>query len=231
MNDVTGMANLYSLRTRLLAQEGRAVEACTIEPPCAAIEPGAYGETLVSRGLALACVGRFDEALDLEQRANATTGAIEAKVLGSGIMAVSAVEQRRPGMGRAAASLVDKAFESGAIDLLVTCYRSSVHLLDVLVSSPLTSERTVYAITRARDGHLVEQLGHPPLSVIDARELLSRREKEVYELLCRGFSNREIATQLFICESTVKVHIRHIYDKLGTRSRIGLALSEATRTC
>jgi len=48
---------------------------------------------------------------------------------------------------------------------------------------------------------------------------LSPRETEVYDLLCEGLSNREIAAQLFLSEKTVKVHLRHIYEKLGVRTR------------
>jgi DNA-binding NarL/FixJ family response regulator len=48
---------------------------------------------------------------------------------------------------------------------------------------------------------------------------LSPRERDVCELLGRGRSNREIAQALFISESTAKVHVRHIYEKLGVRNR------------
>ena len=58
----------------------------------------------------------------------------------------------------------------------------------------------------------------------DPRENLSRREREVYELLIERLTNREIAKLLYIEESTVKVHAQHIYDKLGTRSRTALAI-------
>ena len=57
--------------------------------------------------------------------------------------------------------------------------------------------------------------------------LLSPREREVYELICEGLSNGEIGTRLFITEGTVKVHVQHVFDKLGVRSRTALALSAA----
>jgi DNA-binding NarL/FixJ family response regulator len=49
---------------------------------------------------------------------------------------------------------------------------------------------------------------------------LSPRELEVYELMIQGRTNREIAGTLFITESTTKVHVRHILEKLGVRSRV-----------
>ena len=44
-----------------------------------------------------------------------------------------------------------------------------------------------------------------------------------------GFSNGEIARRLFISESTVKVHVHHVFDKLGIRSRTALVLGAATQ--
>jgi LuxR family maltose regulon positive regulatory protein len=52
---------------------------------------------------------------------------------------------------------------------------------------------------------------------------LSDREFEVYELLVQGRTNRQIAATLFIAESTTKVHVRHIFEKLGVRSRVEAA--------
>jgi DNA-binding NarL/FixJ family response regulator len=48
---------------------------------------------------------------------------------------------------------------------------------------------------------------------------LSGREIEVLRLVSDGRSNREIAKQLFLSETTVKSHLVHIYGKLGVRSR------------
>lgn len=50
-------------------------------------------------------------------------------------------------------------------------------------------------------------------------EDLTRREIEVLELMARGRKNRDIADGLGIAEETVKVHVRHILEKLGARDR------------
>ncbi len=52
--------------------------------------------------------------------------------------------------------------------------------------------------------------------------LLSRREREVVELLIRGRSNLEIAQELFLSEATVKKHISNIYGKLQVKKRAQL---------
>jgi pimeloyl-ACP methyl ester carboxylesterase/DNA-binding CsgD family transcriptional regulator len=48
---------------------------------------------------------------------------------------------------------------------------------------------------------------------------LTRREREVLELLARGMDNPEIAVQLAIAEKTVRNTVSHIFDKLAVRSR------------
>lgn len=48
---------------------------------------------------------------------------------------------------------------------------------------------------------------------------LSERESEVAWLLYRGYTNRQIAEELFIAESTVKKHASHIYEKLQVSGR------------
>jgi two-component system, NarL family, response regulator LiaR len=48
---------------------------------------------------------------------------------------------------------------------------------------------------------------------------ITPRELEILTLIARGFSNREIATQLFVSENTVKTHCARAFDKLGAARR------------
>jgi DNA-binding NarL/FixJ family response regulator len=50
-------------------------------------------------------------------------------------------------------------------------------------------------------------------------ESLSQREREILDLLAKGFRYKEIADQLFISVETVRKHIRNIYEKLQVKSR------------
>jgi len=49
---------------------------------------------------------------------------------------------------------------------------------------------------------------------------LTEREREVFLLVARGLSNRELAAELFLSEHTVKVHVARILAKLDLRDRI-----------
>ena len=66
---------------------------------------------------------------------------------------------------------------------------------------------------------LSDLVGGPAEGPVDPLELLSEREREVLALLAEGLRNREIGERLFISESTVKTHVRHVLDKLQTRNR------------
>jgi NarL family two-component system response regulator LiaR len=48
---------------------------------------------------------------------------------------------------------------------------------------------------------------------------ITGRELEILSLIARGLSNREIATQLFVSENTVKTHCSRVFDKLGAARR------------
>jgi DNA-binding NarL/FixJ family response regulator len=54
---------------------------------------------------------------------------------------------------------------------------------------------------------------------------LTARELQIVELVERGMTNRDIGRELGISTGTVKVHLKHIFEKTGVRGRYGLALS------
>ena len=57
------------------------------------------------------------------------------------------------------------------------------------------------------------------------RSELTSREQQVLELVEQGHKNREIALELGIRPGTVKIHLKHIFEKTGVRGRYGLALN------
>jgi DNA-binding NarL/FixJ family response regulator len=52
---------------------------------------------------------------------------------------------------------------------------------------------------------------------------LTERERQVVHLIAGGLSNKEIGRCLDVSESTIKVHLRHIFVKLGIHNRTALA--------
>lgn len=54
---------------------------------------------------------------------------------------------------------------------------------------------------------------------------LTARELQVMEAVERGLKNKDIAVELGIRTGTVKIHLKHIFEKTGIRGRYGLALS------
>ena len=57
------------------------------------------------------------------------------------------------------------------------------------------------------------------------RSELTPREHQVLEMVDQGFKNKEIALELGIRPGTVKIHLKHIFEKTGVRGRYGLAIS------
>jgi two-component system, NarL family, nitrate/nitrite response regulator NarL len=57
------------------------------------------------------------------------------------------------------------------------------------------------------------------------RSELTPREHQVMELVEQGLKNKEIGRELGIRPGTVKIHLKHIFEKTGVHGRYGLALS------
>jgi DNA-binding NarL/FixJ family response regulator len=228
--DEVGEQNVYATRVRILLQEGRLIDALSLEPPdVTEALLGIRGEVMASRGLALACAGRAEDASFLAQEASRTTQSLEVAVLTAAIRAVVEVRARGEAAFGAVESLLDVAIERGGLDLFVTCYRASPDVLSMLLASARTSEQAVFALVRAGDQHLAEVLGSSPEVIFDPFTTLSRREREVYALLCEGMSDREIGRLLFIAPGTAKRHALQILRKMGFKSRRALMLEAVRR--
>lgn len=61
--------------------------------------------------------------------------------------------------------------------------------------------------------------------VRSGRSALTAREMQVMQLVERGLKNKEIGESLGIQTGTVKIHLKHIFEKTGIRGRYGLALN------
>ncbi len=91
--------------------------------------------------------------------------------------------------------------------------------------SPFLAQLLELSARCEMDGHAIRREG-PDRPAELCRHLsalgLSAREAEVVTALLRGLRNAEIARALFITEWTVKDHLKHVFAKLGVRSRGGL---------
>jgi len=69
-----------------------------------------------------------------------------------------------------------------------------------------------------RQNTMTAEQGH------DELRQLSAREREVAEMVALGMSNKEIAQTADITETTVKSHLKAVYEKLGVANRLELAI-------
>jgi DNA-binding NarL/FixJ family response regulator len=168
----------------------------------------------------------LDDAIELVDEVRGTTTAVELVVLAQAVDAVCALRSGASDIVERVTRLESAAFQTGAVDLLVTTYRACPELLPILLRAT-EGRRFRELVERVGDEDLAKAVGHPIAVNDDKRLLLSRRETDVFELLRTGLTNREIGRLLFIEESTVKAHTHRIYDKLGVHSRSALAVQAA----
>jgi DNA-binding NarL/FixJ family response regulator len=67
--------------------------------------------------------------------------------------------------------------------------------------------------------------GHEP----PAGQALTPRQRDVVRLVGQGLGNKDIAHRLGVAVTTVRTHLKSVYDKLGLAGRVGLALHAAPR--
>jgi DNA-binding NarL/FixJ family response regulator len=106
-----------------------------------------------------------------------------------------------------------RALQAGACGYLLK-RAPSAEILDAIAEVRLGGAPMTGEIAR----RVVEAFQTPPPAYATSA-VLSSREMELLTLLSKGFSNKEIADKLDIAYQTVKVHLKHIYEKLHVRSR------------
>jgi ATP/maltotriose-dependent transcriptional regulator MalT len=224
-----GEQNCLAAQIRALAQQGRYDRALALAhdhslQPAARVPRQMQAELFGTHALVLAAAGKLDEAVRTVDSIRGLSQAIEGIVLSAAVDAIVAVKRHDSAAIDTVNRLTDIAFSTGALDLLVTAYRSSPELLAIMLHGTSVPQRLRALVRRIGDEDLAKAVGVSVPDEGDARTSLTAREREVYELLQQGLTNREIARLLFITEATAKVHVQHIFEKLGIRSRKIIAM-------
>jgi len=100
---------------------------------------------------------------------------------------------------------IQRALEAGARGYLLKTTPAK-ELVEVIRQTHAGKKRIPAEVA----AHLAEHIGDDPLTA---------REVEVLKHLAEGNRNKDIGERLFISEETVKVHIKHIMEKLGANDR------------
>jgi DNA-binding NarL/FixJ family response regulator len=140
---------------------------------------------------------------------------------------ITLMDLRLPDMsGIAAVTTIRKEFPDAKI-LMLTTFEGDVEIQRALAagvrayllkSSP--HEELVQAIRKVHSGrkHVPTEVAQNLAEHFDG-DVLTEREVEVLRRMAEGDRNRDIGERLSISEETVKVHIRHIMDKLDAKDR------------
>lgn len=138
---------------------------------------------------------------------------------------------RRDTLERAAAMVTDAVVDH----VVLYTWDASPEFLDLarasgvsgVVMKSATARTLVELLERIVRGERVglECVGPPDRSA--ASEALSLREQEVLALIALGYSNPQIARELFLSVDTVKTYVRRVFTKLGVNNRTNAALLAA----
>ncbi len=181
------------------------------------------------------------DAPDFEIIGEARTGAAAVDISLSLRPDLVLMDVRMPEMDGLQATRVLKEACPGVTVLMLTMLEDAEVLLDAIrvgaagyvlknagETELLAAMREALAGNLPVDRHLVRdvlrRVAAQPSAPTTRSDRFSNREREVLGLLARGGSNREIAEQLQISASTVKVHVEHILAKLEVSDRTQAAV-------
>jgi len=173
------------------------------------------------------------EAVELARRVRPDVVLMDIRMPGTdGIEATRRITAAEPGVRVLVLTTFDLdeyafgALQAGASGFLLKDVRP--HELVAAVRTVASGDAVVSPRVTRR---LLEEYAQQ-LPVADAHPLerypqlasLTEREREVLEVVAQGLSNTEIATSLFVSETTVKSHVGRILAKLGLRDRVQIVV-------
>ena len=164
---------------------------------------------------------------DMAIVAQAATGSEAAEMHRLHLPDVTLMDLRLPDMSGIDALLGIRAEFAGARVIMLTTFEGDVEIQRalragargyLLKSTPprelVETIRQVHAGQKAIPSHIAAHLAEHM-----GDEALTEREVEVLRHIAEGQRNRDIGEKLFISEETVKVHVKHIMEKLGASDR------------
>ncbi|HEY2373521.1 MAG TPA: LuxR C-terminal-related transcriptional regulator [Gaiellaceae bacterium] len=211
---------LKSARLKATAGDVTRAEQILRTPPPRDIPRALLGEWLAHRALFLSALGLLDDARAAIDDARSTSRYIDALDLTEIAEAIVHIQAQGGRNGKASAQeSVRSLFARGHLDVVVIACRVFPELARVAADDSTIRSMLIRLFAESHDSDLGRAVGLAMPRAARARERLSNRERDVFELIAQGRTNREIAKTLFISESTTKVHVHHILEKLRVRSR------------
>src|SRR4051812_252548 len=209
-------------RARLYASVGdleRALGALSLGPD-EGLNRAGRGEFLGWQALLHAVAGDLDQARALAADALLASRSLEVAAIGLLAKAIAALAAED---GASASACLTVVIENRVWDPVVVALRAAPALGEFVADQPELRRWLQRVLSASANTSLASRLGlQVPRAAKRAGELTAR-EREVHELLAQGLTNEEIAKLLYISLSTTKVHVKHIYEKLGVRSRLEAA--------
>lgn len=183
------------------------------------------GESLLAEhhathGLVLTALGSGNEADRYLDQARRFSHNAETRAL---LAATAAVCGAKGGDEAAVVRAYEEIFTLGIRNALVLAWRTCADVAALLLLKPERRDRLTRLLVESNDEAIARRGGLRIPREARPRGVLSSREREVHELIAQGLTNEEIAKLLFISLSTTKVHVKHIFEKLGVHSRIEAA--------
>jgi ATP/maltotriose-dependent transcriptional regulator MalT len=222
---VSANANLQRARLRIGLGDLKTAGILLAERSPELTSTALQRELLAHRGLLLAASGQTRDARAALSEAALRPGYIGATALADVGWAIVAIQERKGDAEVIAANAIRANFRIGHFDSVVVACRAFPDLAIAASHETDAADILTMILTQAHDRDLGRRAGLMMPREIRRGTVLSPRERDVYELLIQGRTNRDIAKTLFISESTAKVHVRHIFEKLGVHSRAEAARS------